>query len=198
MGPVMEIVGLRRGTLEKMDQRAGITHLEFTIPARGLIGMKTRLLTATQGEASMHHTFHSYQPAKGEMAGRPNGVMIANMAGTVTSYALDDLQQRGILFVGPQEQVYPGQIVGEHCRDNDIVVNVVRAKQLTNFRTTSKDDAILLKPAWKMTLEQALEYIEEDEIVEVTPAAIRLRKVLLDENERKRADRKVRKSVGVE
>ena len=198
MGPVMEIVGLRRGTLEKMDQRAGITHLEFSIPARGLIGMKTRLLTATAGEASMHHTFHSYQPAKGEMAGRPNGVMIANIAGTVTSYALDDLQQRGILFVSPQEQVYPGQIVGEHCRDNDIVVNVVRAKQLTNFRTTSKDDAVLLKPAWKMTLEQALEYIEEDEIVEVTPAAIRLRKVLLDENERKRADRKVRKAVGVE
>ena len=197
MGPVMEIVGLRRGTLEKMDQRAGITHLEFTIPARGLIGMKTRLLTATQGEASMHHTFDGYQPAKGEMAGRANGVMIANMAGTVTSYALDDLQQRGILFVGPQEQVYPGQIVGEHCRDNDIVVNVVRAKQLTNFRTTSKDDAILLKPAWRMTLEQALEYIEEDELVEITPAAIRLRKVLLDENERKRADRKVRKAVGV-
>src|SRR5690606_21244101 len=129
MGPVMEMVGLRRGTLEKMDQRAGVTHLEFTIPARGLIGMKTRLLTATQGEASMHHTFHSYQPAKGEMAGRANGVMIANMAGTVTSYALDDLQQRGILFVSPQEQVYPGQIVGEHCRENDIVVNVVRAKQ---------------------------------------------------------------------
>ncbi len=198
MGPVMEIVGLRRGTLEKMDQRAGITHLQFTIPARGLIGMKTRLLTATQGEASMHHTFDGYQPAKGEMAGRANGVMIANMAGTVTSYALDDLQQRGILFVSPQEQVYPGQIVGEHCRENDIVVNVVRAKQLTNFRTTSKDDAILLRPAWKPTLEQALEYIEEDELVEITPAAIRLRKVLLDENERKRADRKVRKAVGVE
>ncbi len=195
MGPVMEMVGLRRGTLEKMDQRAGVTHLEFTIPARGLIGMKTRLLTATQGEASMHHTFHSYQPAKGEMAGRANGVMIANMAGTVTSYALDDLQQRGILFVSPQEQVYPGQIVGEHCRENDIVVNVVRAKQLTNFRTTSKDDAVLLKPALKMTLEQALEYIEEDELVEVTPSAIRLRKVLLDENDRKRADRKMKKAV---
>ena len=195
MGPVMELVGLRRGTLEKVDQRGGITHLEFTIPARGLIGLKTRLLTATQGEAMMHHTFHSYQPAKGEMAGRQNGVMIANMAGAVTSYALDDLQQRGIMFVSPQDQVYAGQIVAEHCRDNDIVVNVVRAKQLTNFRTTSKDDAVLLKPAWKMTLEQALEYIEEDELVEITPSAIRLRKVLLDENDRKRADRKQKKAV---
>src|SRR5690606_10249360 len=124
------------------------------------------------------------------MAGRANGVMIANMAGTVTSYALDDLQQRGVLFVSPQDQVYAGQIVGEHCRENDIVVNVTRAKQLTNFRTTSKDDAILLKPALKMTLEQALEYIEEDELVEITPAAIRLRKALLTENERKKAKKK--------
>ena len=194
MGPVMELVGLRRGTLEKMDQRTGITHLEFSIPARGLIGMKSRLLTATAGEAMMHHTFHSWQPAKGDMAGRGVGVMIANMNGVVTSYALDELQQRGIMMVSPQEAVYPGQIVGEHCRENDIVVNVVRAKQLTNFRTTSKDDAAVLKPAFKPTLEQALEYIEEDELVEITPSAIRVRKVVLDEGERKRTERKGKKA----
>ena len=197
MGPVMEMVGLRRGSLEKMDQRSGITHLEFTIPARGLIGMKTRLLTATAGEAVLHHTFHGYQPMKGEIAGRANGAMIANMAGVVTPYALDDLQPRGILFVEPGDQVYTGQIVGEHCRPNDIVVNVVRAKQLTNFRTTSKDDAVMLKPALKMTLEQALEYIEEDEVVEITPSAIRIRKVMLDENERKRAERKTKKATAL-
>ena len=194
MGPVMELVGLRRGTLEKMDQRTGITHLEFSIPARGLIGMKSRLLTATAGEAMMHHTFHNWQPAKGDMAGRAVGVMIANMNGVVTSYALDELQQRGIMMVSPQEAVYPGQIVGEHCRENDIVVNVVRAKQLTNFRTTSKDDAAVLKPAFKPTLEQALEYIEEDELVEITPSAIRVRKVVLDEGERKRTERKGKKA----
>ena len=195
MGPVMEMVGLRRGTLEKMDQRTGITHLEFSIPARGLIGMKTRLLTATAGEAMMHHTFHSWQPAKGDMAGRANGAMIANLNGTATSYSLDELQQRGLMMVEPGDAVYPGMIVGEHCRENDIVVNVIRAKQLTNFRTTSKDDAAILKPAFKPTLEQALEYIEEDELVEITPSSIRVRKVLLDENERKRHERKGKKAL---
>ena len=199
MGPVMELVGRRKGTPVKMETREGPTgnlaHLQFTIPARGLIGLKNRLLTATAGEAMMHHTFESYEPYTGDMEGRKAGVMISNMAGSTTHYALDELQQRGIMFVNPVEAVYEGQIVAEHCRENDVVVNVTRAKQLTNFRTHSKDAAAMLKPAWKPTLEQALEYIEDDEYVEVTPQNIRLRKILLGENDRKRADRSKAKAA---
>ncbi|MEM1013570.1 MAG: EF-Tu/IF-2/RF-3 family GTPase, partial [Planctomycetota bacterium] len=189
-GPVMEMVGLRRGTLEKMDQRQGTTHLEFSIPARGLIGLRTRLLTATAGEAIVHHNFAAYQPAaKSDPGGRSAGVMIANMAGKATTYKINELQQRGTLFVAPTDEVYEGMVVGEHARDNDIVVNITEAKQLTNFRTTSKDAAEYLKPAWKPTVEQALEYVEGDEYVEVTPTAVRLRKQMLKETDRKRADR---------
>ena len=173
-----------------MDTRQGVTHLEFTIPARGLIGLRTRMLTATAGEAIMHHNFADYQPVKGDVPGRPAGVMVSNMKGGANAYGMNTLQDRGILFVDPAENVYEGQVVGEHCRDNDITVNVCKAKAMSNMRTTSKDDAIILKPAKRMTLEQALEYIEEDELVEVTPAAIRLRKEHLNENDRKRAGRK--------
>jgi GTP-binding protein len=190
MGSVMELVGLRRGTLEKMDQRQGISHLEFTIPARGLIGLRTRLLTATQGEAIVHHNFDGYQPAaKNDPGGRTQGVMIANMAGKATAYKINELQQRGVMFVKPGDEVYEGMIVGEHARENDIVVNVTEAKQLTNVRTVHKDAAEYLKPAWRPTVEQALEYVEGDEYVEVTPTAVRLRKTLLKESDRKRADR---------
>jgi GTP-binding protein len=189
LGGVMELVGNRRGEMARMDNRAGQVHLEFTIPARGLIGLRTRMLTATQGQAIMHHNFYEYAPMRGDVPARANGVMIANQAGSVNAYALNTLQDRGVMFVEPGEPVYEGQMVGEHCREDDIVVNSTKAKKLSNMRTTGSDENIILKPARKMTLEQALEYVEEDELVEVTPASIRLRKTVLNENERKRANR---------
>jgi GTP-binding protein len=197
LGPVMELVGNRRGELTRMDNRHGQVHLEFTIPARGLIGMRTRMLTATQGEAIMHHNFHEYAPMRGEVPSRNNGVMVSNCAGNVNAYALNDLQDRGVLFVDPGQACYEGQVVGEHCRDKDIVVNPTRAKKLSNMRTTGSDENIILKPARQMTLEQALEYIEEDELVEVTPQSIRLRKDLLTELQRKRSGRRQVEEVEV-
>jgi GTP-binding protein len=187
MGGVMELVGNRKGELVRMDNREGQVHLEFTIPARGLIGLRTRMLTATQGTAIMHHNFHEYAPARGNVPGRPNGVMVSMANGTVNAFALNNLQERGSMFVSPQDPVYEGQIVAENARDNDMVVNPTTAKALTNMRTTSSDENIILKPARKMTLEQALEYIEDDELVEATPTSIRLRKALLTENARKKA-----------
>ncbi|HEX4053456.1 MAG TPA: translational GTPase TypA [Tepidisphaeraceae bacterium] len=190
LGGAMELVGNRRGELVRMDNREGHVHLEFTIPARGLIGLRTRMLTATQGQAVMHHNFHEYAAMRGDVPARINGVMLSNVPGNVNAYSLNTLQERGVLFVEPGEPVYEGQVVGEHCRTDDIVVNPTKPKKLSNMRTTSSDENIILKPARKMTLEQALEYIEEDELVEVTPKSIRLRKDLLTENERKRANRK--------
>src|SRR5829696_3181010 len=167
MGGVMELVGNRKGELVRMDNRDGQVHLEFTIPARGLIGLRTRMLTATQGQAVVHHNFHEYAKMRGDVPGRNNGVMVAMQTGRVNEYSLNNLQQRGTMFVEPTAPVYEGQIVAENARDNDMVVNPTTAKQLTNMRTTSSDENIILKPARKMTLEQALEYIEEDELVEV-------------------------------
>jgi GTP-binding protein len=190
MGGVMELVGNRKGELVRMDNREGQVHLEFTIPARGLIGLRTRMLTATQGTAVMHHNFHEYAPARGEVPGRANGVMVSMAGGAVNAFALNNLQERGVMFVEPTDPVYEGQIVAENARDNDMAVNPTTQKKLTNMRTTSSDENIILKPARKMTLEQALEYIEEDELVEVTPSSIRLRKELLTENERKRSSKK--------
>src|SRR6059058_838787 len=181
LGGVMELVGNRKGELVRMDNREGQVHLEFTIPARGLIGLRTRMLTATQGTAIMHHNFHEYAPARGDVPGRQNGVMISNTNGNANAYAMNNLQERGTLFVEPGQAVYEGQIVAENARDNDMTVNPTTAKKLTNMRTTGSDENIILKPARKMTLEQALEYIEEDELVEVTPSHIRLRKELLTE-----------------
>jgi GTP-binding protein len=189
MGGVMELVGNRKGELVRMDNREGQVHLEFTIPARGLIGLRTRMLTATQGTAIMHHNFHEYAPMRGDVPSRSNGVMVSMTGGKVNAYALNNLQDRGVMFVEPGEEVYEGQVVAENARDNDMVVNPTTAKKLTNMRTTSSDENIILKPARKMTLEQALEYIEEDELVEATPQNIRLRKDLLSENARKRAGR---------
>ncbi len=190
LGGVMELVGNRKGELVRMDNRAGQVHLEFTIPARGLIGLRTRMLTATQGTAVMHHNFHEYAAARGDVPGRGNGVMISMTGGKVNAYALDNLQQRGTMFVEPTDDVYEGQIVAENVRDDDMVVNPTTAKKLTNMRTTSSDGVIILKPARKMTLEAALEYIEEDELVECTPINIRLRKQALTENERKKIGKK--------
>jgi len=195
LGAVMGLVGNRRGELVRQDNRLGQVHLEFTIPARGLIGLRTRMMTATQGKAIMHHNFHEYAPMRGDIPGRTNGVMICNCTGKANAFSMNTLQDRGVMFVEPNDDVYEGQIVAENCRPDDIVVNPTKAKQLTNMRTTSSDENIILKPSRKMTLEQALEYIEDDELVEVTPSNIRLRKELLAENARKRADRSKNKGV---
>jgi GTP-binding protein len=169
-----------------MDAQGDMTHIEFTIPARGMIGLRTRLLNSSGGQAIMHHTFYDYQPLRGSIAGRANGVMISTETGRTTAYALDNLQERGSLFIGAGEQVYEGQIVGEHCRDADLPVNVCREKKLTNIRAAGADKSIILKPPRQMTLEQALEYIEEDEFVEITPRAVRLRKTFLKESDRRK------------
>jgi GTP-binding protein len=189
VGAVMELVGNRRAECLKLDARGERTHLEFTIPARGLIGLRTRLLNATSGEAILHHNFYDYQPARGSIPGRASGVMVSTEQGRTTAYALEGLQERGTLFIGPGELVYEGQVVGEHCRDNDLPVNVCREKKLTNVRASTAEKSILLKPPRQLSLEQALEYIDEDELVEVTPRSIRLRKVLLKEADRRRQAR---------
>ncbi len=191
IGPAMQLLGDRQAKMIKMDSIGNRTMMEFSIPARGLIGLRNRMLTATRGEAIMHHRFHEYEPVRAEISGRANGVMVATDPGQVTAWALDQLADRGSMFVVPTDQVYQGQIVGEHCKDNDILVNVVKAKRLTNMRAASKDATVVLKAARKMSLEAALEYIESDELVEITPSSIRLRKKILDETQRKRAGRKL-------
>ncbi|GMV95825.1 MAG: GTP-binding protein [Phycisphaerae bacterium] len=189
VGAVMELLGSRRGICTRMDTKGEYAHIEFTVPARGLIGVRTRLLNATNGTAIMHHSFYEYEHLRGGIPGRNIGVLIASETGQVTAYALDGLADRGTMFVRPAEAVYEGQIVGEHCRDNDIEVNVCRLKKLTNMRAAGADKTVVLKPPRELTLEIALEYIEDDELVEVTPEAIRLRKRLLKEADRKRAQR---------
>jgi GTP-binding protein len=192
VGAVMELVGNRRAKLEKMDGRGAMTHIEFTIPARGLIGLRTRILNATSGEAIMHHNFYDYEPTRGSVPTRTSGVMISTENGRVTAYALDNLQDRGVIMISPGDNVYEGQIVGEHCRENDLPVNVCREKKQTNVRASGSDKAIILRPPRILTLELALEYIEDDEYVEVTPKGIRLRKMYLKENERKRHERRAK------
>ena len=189
IGPVMELVGNRRGECLKMETRGEQTHVEFTIPARGLIGLRTRLMNSTSGEAIMHHTFYDYQPSRGGIPARLNGVMVSTETGRATPFAMDNLQERGAMFIPAGEQVYEGQVVAEHCRDNDLPVNICREKKLTNFRAAGADKAVILKPPRQFTLELALEYIEDDELVEITPNAIRLRKTYLKENDRKRQAR---------
>jgi GTP-binding protein len=189
VGPVMELMGLRRGICTRMETRGDGSHLEFTIPARGLIGLRNRLLTATNGTIIMHHNFYEYEYLRGAIPGRANGVMVASETGQATGYALEGLADRGVMLISPGDAVYEGQIVGEHNRENDIVVNVCRAKKLTNIRAASADKTVVLKPPRLLTLELALEFIEDDELLEVTPDAIRLRKRLLNETERKRAGR---------
>ncbi|MFB3891363.1 MAG: translational GTPase TypA [Phycisphaerae bacterium] len=191
LGSAMQLMGDRRAEMVKMDTVGNRTVMEFTIPARGLIGLRNRMLTATKGMAIMHHRFHRYEDARGEIAGRANGVMVATDTGQVTAYALDQLADRGVMFVEPGDQVYQGQIVGEHCKDNDIPVNAVKCKRLTNMRQSVKDATVTLKAPRKLTLEAALEYIEGDELVEITPQSVRLRKRILDETQRKRAGRKL-------
>jgi GTP-binding protein len=190
VGPVMEITGNRRGTTVEMTSNdAGFTHVEFSIPSRGLIGIRTRLLNATRGEAIVHHRFEAYKPAEGDVPHRANGVMVSQERGRAVGYALWKLQERADMFVGPGDEVYEGMIVAENARENDLVVNPIREKKLTNVRSSGNDDNIMLKPPRKMSLEMALEYIEDDEYVEVTPQVIRLRKIRLTEQERKQSAR---------
>ncbi len=191
---VMSLLGERRTEMLKMDTKTGASefiHMEFMIPARGLFGLHARMLNATQGRAIMHHTFESYGPMRGSIPQRQAGVMIATQTGQVTSYALDALYDRGMFFVKPGQDVYEGQVVGEHCKDKDITVNVVKAKQMSNVRAAGKDDASRVRPARIMSLEECLEYIQDDELVEITPQAIRIRKRYLKEVDRKRHSRRV-------
>jgi GTP-binding protein len=197
MGPVMELVGSRRGELARMDVKGSYAHLEFLIPARGLLGLRSRLMSGTQGEAIMHHNFHDYQPLRGDIPRRGNGVMVSMVRGQAVAFALDNLQQRGTMFVAPGDDVYQGMVIGENARNDDMVVNPCKEKKLTNMRASGSDKNILLKPPRLLTLEIALEYIESDELVEITPSKIRLRKKVLSEEGRKRSERGGGKKVGV-
>ncbi|RLS32317.1 MAG: translational GTPase TypA [Planctomycetota bacterium] len=189
LGPVMELTGSRRGQLVHMGNRGDFAHAVFSIPARGLIGLRTRVLNATQGTAIMHHRFEAWRPLEGDVAGRANGVLISMVPGKAVAFGLDGLQERADLFIEPGDEVYEGMVVGENARGDDMTVNPTREKKLTNMRASGSDRNILLKPPRRMSLEEALEYIEDDELVEVTPDVIRLRKVLLSEHDRKRHGR---------
>ena len=184
---VIDMVTRRRGEIVSMETQADRINIEFTIPSRGIIGLRNNVLTGTAGEAIMAHRFLEYQPWKGDIQRRVNGSLIALSAGTAYAYAIDKLQDRGRFFIFPQEEVYAGQVVGENAKDNDIVVNVTKSKKLTNMRASGSDDKVKIVPPVVFSLEEALEYIKEDEYVEVTPNHLRLRKIILDDLERKRA-----------
>ena len=186
---IIDMVTRRKGEMTQMESQGDRLNIGFNIPSRGIIGLRTNVLTASQGEAIMAHRFKGYEPYKGDMNRRVNGSLIALESGTVYAYALDKLQDRGRFFVSPQDQVYAGQVVGEHVHDNDIVVNVTKAKQLTNVRASGTDEKAHIIPPVEFSLEEALEYIKGDEYVEVTPKSMRIRKIILDHNDRKRASR---------
>ena len=189
-GKVIELVSQKKGEMLSMLPKGDMVRIEFEIPSRGLIGLRSNMLTATQGEAIMSHRLKGYEPFKGAMPGRIAGVLISKEKGTATGYSMDKLKDRGTYFIHPGAEVYTGQIVGEHIKPGDLVLNLCTAKQMTNFRAAGKDDNAVLAPPKEFTLEEAMEYIQEDEYVEVTPQSIRLRKILLDENDRKRAANK--------
>ncbi len=186
---IIDMVTRRRGEMVSMTTQNDRLHIEFQIPSRGIIGLRNNVLTASAGEAIMAHRFLEYQPWKGDIERRTNGSLIAMEAGTAYAYAIDKLQDRGRFFIFPQEEVYAGQVVGENAKDNDIVVNVTKSKKLTNMRASGADDKARIIPPVVFSLEEALEYIKEDEYVEVTPHHLRLRKIILDELERKRANK---------
>lgn len=188
-GKVIELVSRRKGDMTHMEHKRDRVILEFDVPARGLIGLRNPVLTATEGEAVMAHRFKAYQPWKGEMQGRNNGSLISMYTGTAITYAIDKLQDRGRFFIEPFEDVYNGQVIGESTRSDDIVINVNKTKKLSNVRASGSDDKAVIYPAVKFSLEEAMEYIKGDEYVEVTPKSIRLRKILLDETERKRSSK---------
>jgi len=186
---MIDMVTRRKGEMTSMESQGERTNIEFDIPSRGIIGLRTNVLTASQGEAIMAHRFKEYQPYKGEIERRVNGSMIALETGTAYAYAIDKLQDRGKFFIDPGEEVYLGQVVGEHVHDNDLVINVCKAKQLTNVRASGTDDKARIIPKVVMSLEECLEYIKEDELVEVTPKSMRIRKAMLDHDQRKKASR---------
>jgi GTP-binding protein len=185
-GKIIELVGLRKGEMMHMEQRGERQLLEFYIATRGMIGLKTRMITASAGEAVISHRFAKYDAYRGEIPQRINGVLVSMGQGAAVAYAIDGLQQRGTFFVEPGEMTYEGMIVGENCKDNDLVVNLQKGKQLTNVRAAGSDRNMSIAPPRRMSLEEALEFIDDDELVEVTPAAMRLRKRFLKEYERKR------------
>jgi len=190
-GIVVQKVSERKGEMVEMrPSGGGRVRLVFYAPTRGLLGYQGELLTDTRGTAIMNRLFHGYAPHKGNIEGRRNGVLIANDSGEAVAYALWNLEDRGPMMIEPGWKVYPGMIVGEHSRGNDLVVNVLKGKKLTNIRTTSKDEAVRLTPPIRMTLEKALAYITDEELVEVTPKSIRLRKTLLNPHERKKDERR--------
>lgn len=189
-GKVIELVTRRKGDMQSMIKKGDRVVLEFIIPSRGIIGLRNQVLTATSGEAIMSHRFKAFEPFKGEIEKRQVGSLIALESGTSFSYAIDKLQDRGKFFIDPQEEIYAGQVVGENTRADDLTVNVTKTKKLTNIRAAGSDEKVKLAPAVKFSLEEALEYIQQDEYVEVTPKWIRIRKIYLDENERKRRAKK--------
>ena len=186
---MIDMVTRRKGEMVSMETQGDRVNIEFDMPSRGIIGLRTNVLTASQGEAIMAHRFKEYQPYKGEIPRRTNGSMIAMESGTAFAYAIDKLQDRGKFFIYPQNEVYAGQVVGEHVHENDLVINVTKSKKLTNMRASGSDDKARIIPPVIFSLEEALEYIKEDEYVEVTPKSMRMRKVILDETERKRANK---------
>jgi GTP-binding protein len=189
-GKVIELATQRKGELLVMEPKGDLQHLEFKIPSRGLIGLRNNVLTATQGEAIMNHRFSAYEPFKGNIPGRINGSLISMEGGQCTAYAIDKLQDRGIFFIEPGDELYTGQVIGEHSRDNDLVVNVQKGKKLTNMRASGSDDNTRIAPPKRFSLEEAMEYIQKDEYLEITPKSIRMRKIYLDENERTRMAKK--------
>ncbi len=189
-GKVIELATQRKGELLIMEPKGDLQHLEFKIPSRGLIGLRNNVLTATQGEAIMNHRFSAYEPFKGTIPGRINGSLISMEGGQCTAYAIDKLQDRGVFFIEPGDELYTGQVIGEHSRDNDLVVNVQKGKKLTNMRASGSDDNVRIAPPKRFSLEEAMEYIQKDEYLEITPKNIRMRKIYLDENERNRMAKK--------
>ena len=186
VGRAIEMATRRKGALIQMENRGGRTHLEFDIPARGLMGLRSNLLTATQGEAVVAHRFKDYEPYKGDIERRTNGSLVSLETGLSVAYSMDKLQDRGRFFIEPGVDIYAGQVVGEHTRERDLNINICKTKKLTNMRASGSDDKVMLPPPVVFSLEEALEYIQEDELVEVTPKSMRLRKIILDEIERKR------------
>ncbi len=186
VGKAIEIATRRKGALLHMETRGDRTHLDFDIPARGLMGLRSNLLTATQGEAVVAHRFKGYEPYKGDIESRTNGSLVSLETGVAVAYSMDKLQDRGRFFVEPGDEIYAGQVVGEHTRERDLNINICKTKKLTNMRASGSDDKVMLPPPIVFSLEEALEYIQEDELVEVTPKSMRIRKIILDETERKR------------
>src|SRR6201995_2346840 len=193
-GKVIDMVTQRKGEMLIMESKGEMQHLEFEIPSHGLIGLRSNMLTNTAGEAVMAHRFIDYKPWKGSIPGRNNGVLLSKNQEKTTAYSIDKLQDRGTFFVDAGEEVYTGQIIAEHIKPGDLVVNATEAKKLTNHRASGSDDASRIAPKTLMTLEECMEYIQQDECIEVTPKSIRMRKVVLDEEERK----KVQKRMGAE